>query len=144
MNMNPPRMNGVYHTMRDMRRSASFAAAFVALVACGQQSTVDDALKADLESAAAATIEMAPRGTGTQVVSAIESKNPTQPRVTPVRQVKAPARAPKPETPQVTQAAAPEPTATRPTTTPAVSPPPPGGYKTMGEVIRNAPFPIKP
>ena len=142
--MNPCRPDGVYHIMRDMRRSASFAVALVAVVACGQQSTVDAALKADLESAATATIEMAPRGNGTQVVSAIESKNPTQPRITPVRQVKAPARTPKPETPQVTQASAPEPAATRPATTPAVSPPPPGGYKTMGEVIRNAPFPIKP
>lgn len=142
--MNPSLTNGVYHTMRDMRRSASFAVALVAVVACGQQSSVDAALKADLESAAAATIEMAPRGNGTQVVSAIESKNPTQPRVTPVRQVRAPARTPKPETPQVTQASAPEPAATRPASTPAVSPPPPGGYKTMGEVIRNAPFPIKP
>ena len=142
--MNPSLTNGVYHTMRDMRRSASFAVALVAVVACGQQSSGDAALKADLESAAAATIEMAPRGNGTQVVSAIESKNPTQPRVTPVRQVRAPARTPKPETPQVTQASAPEPAATRPASTPAVSPPPPGGYKTMGEVIRNAPFPIKP
>ena len=142
--MNPQEKNGVYLTMRDIRRSASFAAAFVALVACGQQSTVDAALKADLESAATTTMELAPRGTGTQVVSAIESKQPTQPRVTPVRQVKAPARTPRPETPQVTQASSPEPAATRPATTPAVSPPPPGGYKTMGEVIRNAPFPIKP
>jgi predicted small lipoprotein YifL len=130
--------------MRDMRRSASLIAALAALAACGQQSTVDDALKADLDAAATATIEMAPRGQGTQVVSSIESKRPTQPRVTPVRQVKAPARTPKPETPQITQASAPEPVATRPASTPAVSPPPPGGYKSVGEVIRNAPFPIKP
>ena len=25
-----------------------------------------------------------------------------------------------------------------------IAPPPPGGYKTVDEVIRNAPFPIKP
>ncbi|HYC51138.1 MAG TPA: hypothetical protein VEB19_08530 [Gemmatimonadaceae bacterium] len=130
--------------MRDMRRSASLLAALAALVACGQQSTVDDALRADLDAASTATIEMAPRGQGTQVVSPIESKRPTQPQVTPVREVKAPARTPRREVPQVTQAAAPEPTATRPATTPAVSPPPPGGYKSVGEVIRNAPFPIKP
>jgi hypothetical protein len=130
--------------MRKHIGSFSVAAA-VLIAACGPSSTVDEAMQADLDAASAATIEMAPRGQGTKVVSAIESKNPTQPRVTPVRQVSAPARTPRPETPQVTQAArAPEPTATRPATTPAVSPPPPGGYKTVGEVIRNAPFPIKP
>ena len=130
--------------MREMRRSALMIAAVAGLAACGPRATVDEALKADLDAAATATIEMAPRGQGTQVVSAVESKHPTQPKVTPVRQVRAPARTPRPETPQVTQASAPEPTATRPATTPAVSPPPPGGYKSVGEVIRNAPFPIKP
>ena len=130
--------------MRNHIGSLSVAASLV-LAACGPSSRVDEAMQADLDAAAAATIEMAPRGQGTKVVSAIESKNASQPRVTPVRQVSAPSRTPKPETPQVTQAArSSEPAATRPASTPAVSPPPPGGYKTIGEVIRNAPFPIKP
>lgn len=144
MDMNPDASNGVYLIMRNLRRSAPLLAVMAALAACGQASAIDQSLKADLDAAATATIEMAPRGQGTQVVSSIESKRPVQPQVTPVRQVKAPARTPRPETPQVTQASASEPIATRPTTTPAVSPPPPGGYKSVGEVIRNAPFPIKP
>jgi len=32
----------------------------------------------------------------------------------------------------------------RPSAAGAISPPPPGGYKTMGELIRKAPFPINP
>jgi predicted small lipoprotein YifL len=144
-NDEPTALPGVYSIMHNMLRSAPVLAALVVLTACGRQSDMDEAMKADLDAASTATIEMAPRGAGTHVVSAIEARNPTQPQVTPVRRVAAPARTPKPETPQVTQAAsAPEPTATRPSTTPAVSPPPPGGYKSVGEVIRNAPFPIKP
>jgi len=123
----------------------SSVSATLLLAACGRQSAMDDAMKADLDAASTGTIELAPMGTGTNVVSAIESKNPTQPRVTPTRTVQAPARTPRPETPQVVQAnRTAEPTAKRPTTIPAVQPPPPGGYKTVGEVIRNAPFPIKP
>lgn len=130
-----------------MRQTFRFAPILaVALVAaCGHQSTLDEAMKADLDAAATATLELAPRAKGQQVVSAIESKRPEQPRVAPVRRTRAPARTPVPETRQVTQTAdAPEPTATRPVTRPAVNPPPPGGYKTVNEVIRNAPFPIKP
>lgn len=130
-----------------MRQTFRFAPILaVALVAaCGRQSTMDEAMKADLDAAATATLEFAPRTQGQQIVSAIESKRPEQPRVAPVRRTRAPAHTPVPETRQVTQTAdAPEPTATRPVTRPAVNPPPPGGYKTVNEVIRNAPFPIKP
>lgn len=130
-----------------MRQTFRFAPILaVALVAaCGRQSTMDEAMKADLDAAATATLELAPRTKGQQIVSAIESKRPEQPRVAPVRRTRAPAQTPVPETRQVTQTAdAPEPTATRPVTRPAVNPPPPGGYKTVNEVIRNAPFPIKP
>jgi hypothetical protein len=106
---------------------------------------MDETLQADLQEVTAATIELAPRTQGTAVVSAIESKQPTQPKVTPVRRVTRPAPEPEPELRQPTRTAeADEPVATRPSTTPAVQPPPPGGYKTVGEVIRNAPFPIKP
>ena len=105
-----------------------------------------DALQRDLQAASAGTIELAPRTPGTQVVSAIESKRPpAQPRVAPIRRASGPAPTPEPETLQPTRTAvANKPAAKRPTTTPAVQPPPPGGYKTVGEVIRNAPFPIKP
>lgn len=107
-------------------------------------------MKRDLEAASVGGIELAPNGTGTSVVSAIESKQPpVQPRVTPTRRVLAPAKAPPPVTPQVTATnpdtkTSTEPVAPRPVARPAISPPPPGGYKTVNEVIRNAPFPIKP
>lgn len=130
--------------MRSIRHASAFLTAVLVMAACSRQSTMDDAMKADLEAASTATLELAPRAQGTTVVSAIESKNPTQPRVAPVRRATAPARTPQPETPQVTQAARTEPTATRPTPAPAVQPPPPGGYKSVNEVLRNAPFPIKP
>ena len=106
---------------------------------------MDEDLQADLQAATASTIELAPRGQGTRVVSAHEPKQPTQPKVTPVRRVTRPAPEPQPETRQPTRTAETnEPAAARPTSTPAVQPPPPGGYKTVNEVIRNAPFPIKP
>ena len=117
------------------------------VVACSRQSAspMDEALQADLQAATAATLELAPRAPGTAVVSAIESKRPIQPKVTPVRRVAGPAPEPEPEIRQPTRTAETnEPTATRPASTPAVQPPPPGGYKTVDEVIRNAPFPIKP
>lgn len=127
-----------------MQASAILAAALLG-GACGSQNAMDDAMRADLQAASAATVELAPRPAGQQVVSAIESKNPTQPRVAPVRRATAPARTPQPETRQVTRTAeSQEPSAARPATRPAVQPPPPGGYKTVNEVIRNAPFPIKP
>ena len=110
--------------------------------ACSRSPEMDDQMKADLDAASTATVEMAPRGPATKVVSAIESKNPTRPVVAPVRKTVAPARTPRPETPTVV---AEEPIAKAPVSAPPrVQPPPPGGYKTVGEVIRNAPFPIKP
>jgi hypothetical protein len=113
------------------------------LAGCSRTPQMDEQMKQDLEAASTAGIELAPSAPATKVVSAIESKQPVQPRVTPVRRINAPAKTPPPQTPQVTQSSN-EPTAIRPATRPAVQPPPPGGYKTVGEVIRNAPFPIKP
>jgi hypothetical protein len=135
-----------------MRISLSVASVSVLLLAaCSRTSEVDADLKRDLEAASAGSIELAPSGTKTNVVSAIESKQPqVQPRVTPVRQTKAPAKTPKPEMPQVTQTGTPaaavstEPAAQRPLPASSVQPAPPGGYKTMGQVIRQAPFPINP
>lgn len=100
-------------------------------------------MKRDLEAASAGSIELAPSAASTNVVSAIESKQPVVPRVTTTRRAPAPAQTPPPVTPQVTNTNT-DPIATRPATRPAVSPPPPGGYKSVNEVIRNAPFPIKP
>ena len=117
--------------------------AMSAVSACSRSAPVDEQLKKDLEAASTGTIELAPAGARTNIVSAIESKQPVQPRVTPVRPKPAPARTPPPVTPDVAPTST-EPTATRPVTRPAVQPPPPGGYKTVDEVIRNAPFPIKP
>lgn len=112
--------------------------------ACSRSPDMDAQMRADLDAASTATVELAPRGQGTRVVSAIESKNPTRPTVAPVRKTVAPERTPRPETPTVV---ADEPIAKAPvpvSAPPRVQPPPPGGYKTVGEVIRNAPFPIKP
>lgn len=137
--------SSVSETMRKLTASLVVAAA---VVACGGESSsspMDEALAADLQAVSAGTIELAPQAPGTKVVSAIESKRPAQPAVAPTRRVTGPAPEPEPETRQQTRTAETrEPTATRPVTPPAVQPPPPGGYKTVGEVIRNAPFPIKP
>ena len=120
------------------------------LAACSRAPDMDADLKRDLEAASAGSIELAPSGAGTNVVSAIESKQPVQPQVTPVRQTQSPARTPKRETPTIAQTGQPaaavstEPTAQRPLPASSVQPAPPGGYKTMGQVIRNAPFPINP
>jgi hypothetical protein len=129
-----------------MRHFIPVSAVFVAMTvaACGRQSSMDEQMKKDLEAASAGGIELAPAGARTNVVSAIESKQPVQPRVSPTRRTNdAPAKTPPRVTPQVTNTNT-EPIATRPVTRPAVQPPPPGGYKTINEVIRNAPFPIKP
>jgi hypothetical protein len=112
------------------------------LAACGRQPSIDEEMKRDLEAASAGSIELAPSG-GQKVVSAIELAPQAKPQVTKARPAQAPARTPPRVTLQTTTAA-PEPAAPRPSSAPKVSPPPPGGYKSVGEVIRNAPFPIKP
>lgn len=123
-------------------RLSTLLALSALLAACSRSPDMDAQMKADLDAASAATVEMAPRGPATKVVSAIESKNVTRPTVAPVKKTVAPARTPRPETPTVVSN---EPVAKAPTPAPPkVQPPPPGGYKSVGEVIRNAPFPIKP
>ena len=126
-----------------MMRSLSLGLAVTALAAaCSRSPEMDAQMKADLDAASAATLELAPRSPATKVVSAIESKKDTRPVVAPVKKTVAPARTPRPETQTVV---AEEPVAKAPAPQPPkVQPPPPGGYKTVGEVIRNAPFPIKP
>jgi len=111
------------------------------LAACGgQPDDMDPQLKADLEAASAGTLELAPSGGSTAVVSGIEQVGRTEVRNTaprPRTQVTARTKTPTPQS-------SPEPAATAPVSRPAVQPPPPGGYKTVDEVIRKAPFPIKP
>ena len=128
--------------MRYYIRIASTSATLL-IAACGRASTVDDQLKQDLEAASASTMVLAPNGGGQRVVSVIEQTGKVQPRVTTSRKAVAPARTLKPETRQTAETST-EPVARVPSSRPAVSPAPPGGYKTIGEVIRNAPFPIKP
>ena len=159
-----------------MTHPIRLAALFAALAlgsACGRASPVDDALARDLEQAAGPSIELAPRGEGTAIISAQEggpratpaampapsrtvARTPARrPAPAPTRIERAPSPAPHAEVEQVvaapveaTEVAAPQesamPAAGRPSTRPAVNPPPPGGYRTVGEVIRNAPFPINP
>ena len=130
--------------------------AAITLAACSGKPEVDDQLRRDLEAASAGSIELAPMGAGTKVVSGIEQPRRAVPRPTAPRpkappmeservaQSPDPAAVPDPRVAQQAPASS-EPVATRPVSNrPAVSPPPPGGYKTVGEVIRNAPFPIKP
>lgn len=128
-----------------MRKLLAISTALLAafLAACGRTSAVDDQMKQDLEAASATTMVLAPAGGSQRVVSAIEQTGKTQPKVTTSRKAVAPARTPRPESRQTVQTST-EPAAQVPSSRPAVSPPPPGGYKTIGEVIRNAPFPIKP
>src|SRR5687768_5545248 len=117
-----------------MRHFITLAAVFAttSLAACGRQSTMDEQMKRDLEAASAGGIELAPAGSRTNVVSAVEAEQPLQPTVTPSRRVLAPAKTPPPVTPQATNTSTnTDPIATRPVTRPAVQPPPPGGYKTV-------------
>jgi hypothetical protein len=113
-------------------RSASAVAALLA-TACGRQARMDDQMKRDLEAASVSTMELAPSGDRQRVVSSIEQVPLAQPKPTTTRKVAA-----------VTKTPSPDPAATRPTQRPAVNPPPPGGYKTIDEVLKKAPFPIKP
>ena len=124
-------------------RSLSLGLAVTALAAaCSRSPEMDAQMKADLDAASTATLELAPRTPATKVVSAIESTKDARPMVAPVKKAVAPARTPRPETPTVV---AEEPVAKAPAPQPPkLQPPPPGGSKTIGEVIRNAPFPIKP
>lgn len=130
------------------------AFAAIALISCGGGNAMDEQLRADLDAASAGGIELAPMGTGTNVVSGVEQAPHTQvrpatprPQAPPTRRQprRSPDRAPV-EEPQVVDHApvSNEPAAIRPSSAPAVQPAPPGGYKTVDEVIRNAPFPIKP
>jgi hypothetical protein len=141
--------------------------------ACGGKSSKEvSGLEQDLQRANS-SLELIPNRSGTGVVSAIEEIPTAKPQKAPTRSVtqrgtkpqpapqptkrqvaEAPAPDPEPEVEQPTpqQATQPAPTAKEPalpaprpaTTGRGAQPAPPGGYKTVGEIIRNAPFPINP
>jgi hypothetical protein len=165
-----------------MKRRYRFATALMTLAglaACGQQAQKpSEELRRDLEQVGSSDMQLAPKGAGTQVISAIEqgpagTRTPStpQPRATakPVAErMQAPTPAPMPvvEAPhpqpevKVVQQSAPQPVvaeqpvsaepsapATRrpaPMPVPSTQRAPRGGWKTTGDIIRNAPFPINP
>jgi hypothetical protein len=134
-------------------------AALASLAACSGDSVTDqarEALERDLELASGAGIELVPNAASTQVVSAVEQMGTAQPAPSPTK-ARTPVARPKPRrvAPQArvlrspSPAPRPERQVERPSPQPVfgrdvISPPPPGGYKTVDEVIRGAPFPIKP
>lgn len=134
---------------------------------------LSDDLKADLARAGAADVQLAGAvGPRVEVVSAAERvdgaaatpKAPTKGRTTSsTRGTSATTRSPRQESPAAAQPASqvretapaavpqatpvpePVPTQRRPQAPqPSTQKAPPGGWKTPGEVIRNAPFPINP
>lgn len=157
--------------MRTGIRYISVLAVGAALAACGGNAApVDEALAADLEKIAGSSLELAPAGQGTQVMSAIElspkapaaapapaptrarvaqtTRRPERPQVrTPapapraVEQAPAPAEVVEIEAPSEVPAAA----APRPTNPPqGAGAPPPGGWRNVNDVIRNSRVPITP
>ena len=135
------------------------AIALSALAACNRATpTADMTLQRDLDLArnqapqASANMNIAPD----EVIPAGNRSRAVLPRAERVRRpvataptaasaatsaVSAAASAP-PSTHDSAVAAAPA--TQRPSAQGAISAPPPGGYKTMGEIIRKAPFPINP
>ena len=151
------------HRFRSIRYAAA-ALAIAATVACGggaatEQADVGSDLQRDLDLAAAAGVvtaasngvvsaqEQLPhaqqaRPTATRpATSRPRQTTPAVPAAEPVETV-AEAPAPDPE-PQVV-APAPAPATQRPAPVIRQQPAPRGGYKTVGEIIRDAPFPIHP
>ena len=150
---------------------ATMAAALLlagALACSGKPSTPTLAsdLKDDLQAAQGSTVELAPDGARrTQVVSAEELTGagtaPRAPQATPratprsIPAARTPAPAPAPAAPAVVVAPAPVPPVVNADTLapieprpaparPAATPSRRGGYKSVGDVIRDAPFPINP
>jgi hypothetical protein len=152
------------HRFRSIRYAAA-ALAIAATVACGgggagtEQVTVAGDLQRDLDLAAAAGVvtaasngvvsaqEQLPharqaRPTATRpAASRPRQTTPDVPAAEPVETVaEAPAPSPEPDV----VAPAPAPATQRPAPVIRQQPAPRGGYKTVGEIIRDAPFPIHP
>ena len=151
---------------------AALAGTLAAAACGGKAGNQASGLEQDLQRANS-SLELLPSRSGTGVVSAIEEIPSAKPQKAPTRSVtqrgtkpqpapqptkrqvaQAPAPEPEPEIEQPTQQQSTQPTprtrepavpAPRPATTGrGAQPAPPGGYKTVGEIIRNAPFPINP
>ena len=154
------RTTSLEDAMPGRSRVIAAAVSLAALAACGRTAPATDAaLQRDLDLAKGQGLELAPRGSARSTLSADElsppgirarstaqqvSKSPAPHRVAPARaepQV-AERQAPAPQSHDSIVATAPA--TPRPSAAGAISPPPPGGYKTMGELIRTAPFPINP
>lgn len=137
------------------------AVSIVALAACGRTApATDTVLQRDLDLAKGQGLELAPQSSARSTLSADELI-PAGKRVrttTPqISKAPAPRQAvPAQSEPRLAESHAPipaqahdsvvatAPATPRPSAAGAISPPPPGGYKTMGELIRKAPFPINP
>ena len=160
------------HPIR-LTAAALAVATLVACSHSSDQPQLSDDLKQDLATAGGGDVQL-PRASGARldVVSAAERTNgavakpkaPVTTRATsPTRTTRAAASSARPETPAATPSApsapkaapaeahgtepAPEavPAQGRPTVPrPSTQKEPPGGWKTPGQVIRNAPFPINP
>ena len=144
-------------TMRQTRLMLAGVAATVALAACGQGGSAPIDLGRELDVATGDSMGLLPNRGATQFVSAIERTPGWAPAATPVKQptpspraiaqpVKTPVRTGN-EGPAVEAVVvAPKAPAATPAPTPTPTPTPHrrGGYKSVGEVIRNAPFPINP
>ena len=124
-------------------RFAFWALAALALAACKSKPEMDEQMRQDLQAASTSSFELAPASPGLKDVSAIEQVPQAQPRPQVSDKPAQQKKAPRPTERMADQT---EPAAAVPKTLPAssVRPPPPGGYKGLGDVIRNAPFPIKP
>lgn len=146
-------------------RVIAAAVSLAALAACGRTAPATDAgLQRDLDLAKGQGLELAPQGSARSSLSADELSPPGTPARSTAQQASkspaprqaAPARTePRVAEPRVAEHQAPAaqshdsvvataPATPRPSAAGAISPPPPGGYKTMGELIRKAPFPINP
>ena len=134
-------------TMRKSLRRSVGTLSLVALAACGQADATTNAdLERDLEQTRVAEFELANKNTKkTDVVSATE-RIPTGTK-TPTRRSPAAQSSPEatmaPQVADVTPATDTSLTAPRPRSTPQTQQKR-GPYKTVGEIIKNAPFPINP
>lgn len=142
-------------------RLIAAAVSLAALAACGRTAPATDAaLQRDLNLAKGQGLELAPQGSARSTLSADElsppgtharstaqqvSKSPTPRQAATVRsEPRVVAEHQAPAAPSHDSVVAAAPATPRPSAAGAISPPPPGGYKTMGELIRKAPFPINP
>jgi hypothetical protein len=126
----------------------------IGVAACGRRTTVaDESLRRDLNLASGQGIQLAPNSSAGATLSAdellpagsrVKSTAPAmhqQAKPSAAHAATKVAQAPVPSVQHDTVVATPT---QRPSAVRAISPPPPGGYKTMGELIRKAPFPINP